>query len=806
MKKILLLLLLFAGSAYAQIVNIPDPAFKAALLAVSPSNIYANAYGLDFEPMNTIDANGNGEIEQTEADAVYSLILFDQGVNSLVGIQSFHNLHSLRCDIGNITTVDLSGMQYLRLLTLNSNQLSSLDITMLPAIEWLECGNNHLTSLDLSNQTNLTGLQCSDNLIASLNVTMHPNLIQLYCRSNLLSELDISASAALETFDCGFNNIPSVDFSNCLNLSYVSTTSNPFTAIDVSMLANLGELHCASNNLSVLDVSALTNLHLLEATGNNLTTLDCSHNTHLMDLYCYQNQLETLYIKNGSIENNIDFGHVFMNNPLQFICADDAQITTIQATLNAMSNTTIAVGSYCSFTPGGDFNTITGTLLYDVDNNGCAVGDFPPFNLNINIDDQANTGISNVNGSGNYAFYTGVGSFTITPQLENPAYFTVSPASATTTFSAMNSPTFTQDFCVTANGVHPDLEIVIVPLGFPRPGFTSAYKIIYKNKGTETLAGQVLFSYNENLMEYLDSTILPDNFVPGTIGYLFTDFPPFGVAEIEVTLGVNTPTDTPPVNNGDTLTLTASVIPSPSVDETPLDNGFTLTQEVVGSFDPNNKICLEGEFASPSDIGKYLHYNINFENTGTADAENIVVKDVIDATKFDINTLQIVESSHPLYLRIAGDTAEFIFEGINLSPSTGRSVIGGHGNVLFKIKTLPTLNVGDMVTNQAGIFFDYNFPIETNEARTTFAALSNTVFEHDNSIGVYPNPAKDWVHVKADTAIKTIEMFDVQGRILQHTTESKPTADIDISARAKGIYFLRIATEKGSEVRKLVIE
>ncbi len=137
---------------------------------------------------------------------------------------------------------------------------------------------------------------------------------------------------------------------------------------------------------------------------------------------------------------------------------------------------------------------------------------------------------------------------------------------------------------------------------------------------------------------------------------------------------------------------------------------------MVNSYDPNDKICLEGEIEAPSKIGEYLHYIINFENVGSADAVNIVVKDVIDVTKFDEKTLQILDSSHPVRAKINSNIAEFIFEGINLQH-------GGHGNILLKIKTRDNLVVGDVVTNKADIFFDYNLPITTNLASTTFQAL-----------------------------------------------------------------------------------
>ncbi|MBL0012690.1 MAG: T9SS type A sorting domain-containing protein [Flavobacterium sp.] len=200
-----------------------------------------------------------------------------------------------------------------------------------------------------------------------------------------------------------------------------------------------------------------------------------------------------------------------------------------------------------------------------------------------------------------------------------------------------------------------------------------------------------------------------------------------------------------------------------------------------------------------------MHYNINFENVGTADAVNVVIKDLIDTTMFDMNSLQLLYASHPVETKIDGNKVEFIFENINLPPSI-IDPIGGHGNVLFKIKTLPTLLVGDQIANIANIYFDYNAPIETNEARSTFATLNNSNFVKDASISIAPNPAKNNVIVTSKGNLKSIELFDVQGRILQTILEDKHTATIDISNQSNGIYFLKVTTEIGSSVEKLVKE
>ncbi len=149
-------------------------------------------------------------------------------------------------------------------------------------------------------------------------------------------------------------------------------------------------------------------------------------------------------------------------------------------------------------------------------------------------------------------------------------------------------------------------------------------------------------------------------------------------------------------------------------------------------------------------IGQYVHYIIRFENTGTAGATNIVVKDLIDAEKFDISTLVPLDASHNFYTKITGNKAEFIFENIDLpsAPSELR-----HG-VAFKIKLHHYLQIGDTFSNLANIYFDYNFPIVTNIETTSIQTLSTGDFGKDADITLYPNPATTSVNLSIDEVHK----------------------------------------------------
>jgi hypothetical protein len=161
--------------------------------------------------------------------------------------------------------------------------------------------------------------------------------------------------------------------------------------------------------------------------------------------------------------------------------------------------------------------------------------------------------------------------------------------------------------------------------------------------------------------------------------------------------------------------------------------------------------------------------------------------------------LQLLNTSNPAYTRITGNVVEFIFNQINLDS-------GGHGDVLFKIRTLTSIVNGDMVSKEADIFFDYNAPIATGMANTTFQNLNNPQFVIDNSILVSPNPTSSNVNINSNFNIKSIQIYDVQGRLLETKLLQDVKTSINLLDKTNGIYFLKITTDKGGKVEKIVKE
>ena len=73
-----------------------------------------------------------------------------------------------------------------------------------------------------------------------------------------------------------------------------------------------------------------------------------------------------------------------------------------------------------------------------------------------------------------------------------------------------------------------------------------------------------------------------------------------------------------------------------------------------------------------------------------------------------------------------------------------------------------------------------------------------------NSIQIYPNPTKTEIFIKSDLRIEKIEIYSIIGAILKF--ENSFNRKILVSDLAKGIYFLKVYTDKGVTVGKFVKE
>lgn len=690
-------------------------------------------------------------------DANFKAKLLEADVSNDIARNEFGQW--IKIDLNDDNEIQISEAIQVYYFKLNNSEISNLEgIDAFENLLYLECGSNNLVDLNaLEGLDNLVNLQCFDNLFTDLYFTGIPNLELLSIGNN--------------------DQITSISFNGLESLTNLTMGGHSILAeIDLSPLTDLETFNYGYCPL--------------------ITDLDFSNNYYLTNFPITFQTGETIRyinIKNGSSFLKLadfDSWNILENT---FYCVDPDDLIGFNFQYLPQSS---QISVYCSAYNGANYNTIEGNISVDINNNGNCDGSLIEDSfLKVKVSDGITDFYAFAN-SGNYKVFTQEGNYTVSPQiLENFNLFISSPVQSTVNFPEANNSTEIRDFCLVPVGESNDVEIVISPLEPARPGFDAVYKVFYRNKGNHTISGDISFDFFGDKMDFITSDIIPITESENNLTFDFQNLIPFESREILLTFNINAPTDIPPVNIGDWLSFIAEIeIPN---DIFIPDNKFTFRQEVVGSYDPNDILCLEGESVDPEMIGEELHYRIRFENTGNFPAERVVVAMPINSEEYDVSSFQLLNTSHPVQARVVNNTAEFFFENINLLPNGG-------GDILLSMKSLETLSIGDAVMSYADIYFDYNFPITTNEAETVFEILGVNELDSNEQISVYPNPVKEKFTIKSDSKINQIEFYDVVGRLLKVSLINDLESIQTISSFSSGTYFVKIYTERGITVQKII--
>lgn len=85
--------------------------------------------------------------------------------------------------------------------------------------------------------------------------------------------------------------------------------------------------------------------------------------------------------------------------------------------------------------------------------------------------------------------------------------------------------------------------------------------------------------------------------------------------------------------------------------------------------------------------------------------------------------------------------------------------------------------------------------------------ITNLLENNENSIYIYPNPAKDNIFISSlNDKIISFEIFDIYGNKIIKREENSKNFVIDISYLNKGIYFIKLQTNNYNEVRKILLK
>jgi uncharacterized repeat protein (TIGR01451 family) len=608
-----------------------------------------------------------------------------------------------------ISGIDLTGCTGLKTLKLEEQRLSNLDISTCTS----------LTTVDIPNNEYLQTIYIGPNL----KNLVHLNLTECY----RVSVLDLKTCDNLEELIITNLNLNTLDISGLKKItSLVSEyTVQNFKANGCTGLTDIftGNLGGITNFIDLTGCTNLKNINIANASFlNNLDLGSCYRLSSLVLLYL---RTPSINLKNGSLLDYVSIS--LAQNGKVNICVDEFEPKQLKNLLIQSGGydsyslaSTFNICTCCKFLPSSTYNTIKGNVRLDLNNNGCDNTDRGLENIPIQIMSNNSDSITRFTAlAGAYAHYPYEGNFTITPTA--PPHFIITPTSSNVSFDTANSIVKVVNFCVTPKESVNDLEISIIPLtGSSRPGRDASFRLFYKNSGTNILSGNVEFYFENSRMNYISSSLSPLSQSNGLIKWNFNNLSPLQSNSIDITLHLLPP---PTNNNGDSVKYMAVVNPI-LADETPENNTAVLTKIITTAIDPNFKECLQGSRIDITKAGNYLYYQVHFQNVGSDTAFNVVITDPLDE-KFDLNTLELVNSSYPCNVSLKGNEVEFFFDDIKLPPQLINDD-GSNGFVVYKIKLkAPSSLLNDSIVNSAGIYFDFNLPVATNNVATLFVSSDN---------------------------------------------------------------------------------
>ena len=725
---------LFAGQRIISIVCHNLDSIESINLYENPVLIIIDLKNLN--PNCDLNVTKNESLENIDFSNLETLrflrLIENQSISNynLSGLSSLLSLQVREHE--NLENINLGTIKKLRFLDFYLNpSLDELDFNSIDSVEQITVEQCHsLTELIIQNKADLETLFCFENQnLKELRLNNLDLLRRVTVRNNsVLSELElVSSMGNLEELTLWGNAFENIDYLKIPNLESLNFWSNGFIGkFEIANLPNLKILNLSGNNFNQLDLFnlplleyfsmnncdsitqiGLQELPLLKSIGmnlnDNLESIDLSYLQSVEGISFWRNKSSFLNLSGITNSPSLSFSSDEVNR----ICASQSQFSWIQDEVDTQN---ITLDHSCGV-PGWigikDVNIkLNYSDLNDCDENSTSIN---PGRFEIISNNHQALISPPIDDNQYYRLNLPEGNFEVSPLIANSQFFSINPSSISISIDSLTTQTTTEEICVTKlNDPLTDLSIHVVPLSAAQAGFNVQHRIVIENNGNTPSSGQFNYEFQEEKVEFLNSDydLTSEN---GILIGNFEDLRPFEKIVVNVEFKLNSPMDSPPLNDGDQLYFVAGIY-TQSQDANGTDNRFILVDEVINSFDPNDKNCNNGDYILLEHVGEKLSYKIRFENTGSTSAKNIRISDLIDSTKFDIESLTTLESSHPVTTQIINNEASFIFNDILLSHEENNN----KGFLIFQIRTKNTLQLNDILKNTAEIYFDYNYPIITD--------------------------------------------------------------------------------------------
>ncbi|MCD8071939.1 MAG: hypothetical protein LUE10_01935, partial [Alistipes sp.] len=229
---------------------------------------------------------------------ITEVVLNNERIYSLEGIEFFTALECLECTENFISDIDMTGCPKLRVLNAKYNPLKTVNVSGNPLLEELWCAPRdiylsngvakepgQLERLDVSNNPLLRSLNLNHVGLTELNIGNNPNLTELYMNENAITSLDLSHCTGLIELQASSCGLSRLQLPRGGKLVRLTVDLNELTTLDLGGQSALYTAGCSYNKLTLIDLEGCSNLFSLSCIDNELAGLDLREASSLGRLY-----------------------------------------------------------------------------------------------------------------------------------------------------------------------------------------------------------------------------------------------------------------------------------------------------------------------------------------------------------------------------------------------------------------------------------------------------------------------------------------------------------------------------------------
>lgn len=269
--------------------------YKIKTMEISNNSINSLYMGnlVDLETLDASNNSLNGTIIFPESNTLTNIKLENTNISSLV-FTTPHQLSELVLTSNYLQTIDISPLQYLKKVSIQTKQKYKLTLGVMPLLEEFSVEGQSIEKNEIISDD--FDLRPSQNLKTF--VLNNANLDEFKTNSGALTYVSLQnnnlTSANIEFKNCtnlttlllNGNDIEELDLSNCpLNNGSIRLNNNPLESIKLKDNSGLRTLDLSETLINELDVTKQTDLEELKLTYiSPLNGLDLSQNTKLNKL------------------------------------------------------------------------------------------------------------------------------------------------------------------------------------------------------------------------------------------------------------------------------------------------------------------------------------------------------------------------------------------------------------------------------------------------------------------------------------------------------------------------------------------